>query len=47
MSECPDIVEKCEEEYLEGYKTEFAAEEADSLIERCLEDLRMEEKYIS
>ena len=47
MSECPDVVEKCEEEYLEGYKTEFATEEADSLIERCLEDLRMEEKYIS
>ena len=47
LSECPDIVEKCEEEYLEGYKTEFAAEEADSLIERCLENLRMEEKYIS
>ena len=47
MSECPDIVEKCEEEYLEGYKTEFAAEEADILIERCLENLRMEEKHIS
>lgn len=47
LSECPDVVEKCEEDYLEGYKTEFAAEEEESLIERCLEDLRMEEKYIS
>lgn len=43
MSECPDVVEKCEEEYLEGYKTEFAAEEADSLIDRRIEELKQEE----
>ena len=39
---CRDVVNACEEEYLEGYKTEFASEEADNLIERCVEDLRME-----
>ena len=41
---CRDVVNACEEEYLSDYAAENVSEEADSLIERCLENLRMEER---
>lgn len=44
MSRYPNVVDECEDEYLEDYARENYAEEADSLIERCLENLRMEER---
>lgn len=43
MSECPDVVEKCEKDYLADYTRENAAEEAESLIDRRLEELKQEE----
>ena len=43
LSECPDVVEKCEKDYLADYTRENAVEEAESLIDRRLEELKQEE----
>lgn len=43
LSECPDVVEKCEKKYLADYTRENAAEEAESLIDRRIEELKQEE----
>lgn len=46
FSGCPDIVDKCEKDYLADYTRENAAEEAESLIDRRIEELKQEEAEI-